>query len=426
MAGGRQALLRQEANAIFPGGIAGPDAGAHGDGRPAPVLDAGKGARVRDMDGTWYVDYAGGNGSAILGHGHPDVLDAVREAAFAGLAPGGLLPLELELAHRLRAAVPVMELLRFAGTGAEAVAGAVRLARAATGRELVVRIAGGRRGGAEGLAAVAGPGLVGPGLPDSPGVTAGSARDTIVIPFNDPVAVAQVFERYEHAVAALLVEPVLAHAGLIQPTPDYLGWLRELATSNGALLVFDETTTGFRIAHGSAGAAFGIIADLVVLGGVIGGGIPLGAFGGAADLLRRLAPDGPVLQPGEAGGRSLAIAAGVATLDRLTPDVYAQLERTAARLEVELHAIAGAAAREISITRAGSMLGLGFRRTPARNAAEAEAADLAAHERFAGAMLDHGVLLPASPLDPWFISAAHGETDVAATLAAAKRSFAIA
>ena len=145
MAGGRQALLRQEANAIFPGGIAGPDAGAHGDGRPAPVLDAGKGARVRDMDGTWYVDYAGGNGSAILGHGHPDVLDAVREAAFAGLAPGGLLPLELELAHRLRAAVPVMELLRFAGTGAEAVAGAVRLARAATGRELVVRIAGGRR-----------------------------------------------------------------------------------------------------------------------------------------------------------------------------------------------------------------------------------------------------------------------------------------
>jgi glutamate-1-semialdehyde 2,1-aminomutase len=423
-AGGRQALLRQDAEDLFPGGVNSPVRAFRSVGRPPLILDAGNGSRVRDADGNWYLDYIGSWGPAILGHGAPAVVDAVREAALDGFALGATSPREMALGKRIRAAMPSMERMRFVSSGTEAVMSAIRLARGATGRDLIVKFAGGYHGHGDSFLVEAGSGLATLAMPGSAGVTGGAARDTVVIPYNDPESVANVFERHEDRIAAIIVEPVAANVGVIAPVAGFLQWLRELTASNGALLIFDEVITGFRMARGGAQERFGVTPDLTTLGKIIGGGMPVGAYGGRADVMRHIAPEGAVYQAGTLSGHPLAMAAGVATLDLLTPDVYDRLERTGAELEAGLRSAAADAGRTVSIARVGSLLTVFFLPEVPRNGAEALKADREAYARFFGSMLDQGVLLPPSQFEAWFLGLAHSDADVAATVAAARRAFA--
>jgi glutamate-1-semialdehyde 2,1-aminomutase len=420
---GLQALLRQDAEGLFPGGVNSPVRAFRSVGRPPLILVSGSGSRVKDADGNVYLDYIGSWGPALLGHAQPQVVDAVRAAALDGFALGATGPREVELGQRIRAAMPSMERLRFVSSGTEAVMSAIRLARGATGRELVVKFAGGYHGHGDSLLVDAGSGLATLAMPGSAGVTQGAARDTIVVPFNDPKAIATAFEAFPDQIACVIVEPVVANVGVIPPDPGFHEFLRGLTESNGALLIFDEVITGFRVAKGGAQALFGITPDLTTLGKIIGGGMPVGAYGGRADLMRLIAPDGPVYQAGTLSGHPLAMAAGVATLDRLGPAVYAGLERAGARLEAGLREAAAGAGRPVAVSRVGSLLTVFFRPTPPRNAAEALASDRDAFARFFGAMLDEGVLLPPSQFEAWFLGTSHSDADIDATVAAARKAF---
>jgi glutamate-1-semialdehyde 2,1-aminomutase len=419
-----QAALRRRAEELFPGGVNSPVRAFRSVGRAPLVLAAGDGPRVRDADGAWYLDYIGAWGPAILGHGDPGVVEAVRDAALDGFALGATSPREIELGERIRDAMPSIERLRFTSSGTEAVMSAIRLARGATGRDLVVKFAGGYHGHGDSLLVEAGSGLATLALPGSEGVTAGAARDTIVLPYNDPRAVSDAFARHGDAIAALIVEPVAANVGVVPPAPGFLEHLRALTAANGAVLIFDEVITGFRLARGGAQARYGVTPDLTTLGKIIGGGLPVGAYGGRRDLMAHVAPEGGVYQAGTLSGHPLTMAAGVATLDRLTADVYARLEATGAALETGLREAAADAGRAVAINRVGSLLTVFFLAAAPRNGAEALAADRDAYARFFGAMLDAGVLLPPSQFEAWFIGAAHGEAEVAGTLAAARTAFA--
>jgi glutamate-1-semialdehyde 2,1-aminomutase len=421
---GRQADLRERALGLFPGGVNSPVRAFRSVGRPPLVLDRGEGPRVRDADGRWYLDYIGSWGPAILGHGAPAVVEAVREAALNGFALGATGPLEVELGERVRAAMPSMERMRFVSSGTEAVMSAIRLARGATGRDLVVKFAGGYHGHGDSLLVDAGSGLATLAMPGSAGVTSGAASDTIVLPYNDPDAVAAAFAAHPDRIAAVILEPVAANVGVIAPAPGYLAALRELTAANGTLLIFDEVITGFRVARGGAQARFGVRPDLTTLGKIVGGGMPVGAYGGRADLMALIAPEGSVYQAGTLSGHPLAMAAGIATLDGLDDAVYDRLERTGAALEAGLRAAAAEAGREVALARVGSLLTVFFRSGVPRDWTEAGTSDRDAYARFFGAMLDGGVLLAPSQFEAWFISAAHGDAEVAETLAAARKAFA--
>jgi glutamate-1-semialdehyde 2,1-aminomutase len=420
----RQADLRRRAETLFPGGVNSPVRAFRSVGRAQLVLDAGAGARVRDADGAWYLEYIGAWGPAILGHGCPAVVEAVREAALDGFALGATSPREVALGERIRDAMPSMERLRFTSSGTEAVMSAIRLARGATGRDLVVKFAGGYHGHGDSLLVEAGSGLATLALPGSAGVTQATARDTIVLPYNDPQAVTAAFERHGGAIAALIVEPVAANVGVVPPASGFLEHLREVTAAHGALLVFDEVITGFRVARGGAQARYGVMPDITTLGKIIGGGMPIGAYGGRADLMAHVAPEGGVYQAGTLSGHPLSMAAGVATLDLLTPDVFARLEATGEALEAGVHEAASAAGRSVAISRVGSLLTVFFRDVAPSNGAEALGADRDAYARFFGAMLDQGVLLPPSQFEAWFIGARHGTEEVSETLAAARVAFA--
>jgi glutamate-1-semialdehyde 2,1-aminomutase len=420
----RQDELRARAGSLFPGGVNSPVRAFRSVGRAPLILDRGAGPRVRDADGRWYLDYMGAWGPAILGHAAAAVVEAVREAALDGFALGATSPREVELGERIRTAMPALERLRFVSSGTEAVMSAIRLARGATSRDLVVKFAGGYHGHGDSLLVEAGSGLATLAMPGSAGVTAAAARDTIVSPYNDIEAVTQVFRAHPGRVAAVIVEPVAANVGVIAPQPGFLEALRELTAANGALLIFDEVITGFRVARGGAQERYGIRPDLTTLGKVIGGGLPIGAYGGRADLMLRIAPDGDVYQAGTLSGHPLSMAAGCATLDLLTAHLYETLEQAAAALEAGLRELAAQAGREVAISRVGSLLTVFFRKGLPRDGAEALASDRAAYARFFGAMLDRGVLLPPSQFEAWFISATHAEDVIAATLTAAAKAFA--
>jgi glutamate-1-semialdehyde 2,1-aminomutase len=422
----RQGAMRERAEDLFPGGVNSPVRAFKAVGRPPLILASGSGSRVRDVDGVEYLDCIGGWGPAILGHAHPAVVAAIHAVAGDGFALGATGPLEIELATRIRSRMPSIEQLRFTSSGTEAVMSAIRLARAATGRDLVVTFAGGYHGHSDGLLAQAGSGLATLGIPGSAGVTAAAAGTTIVLPFNDRTALAYAFAQHATRIAAVIIEPVAANVGVIPPEPGFLEDLRELTRNDGALLIFDEVITGFRVGPGGAQARFGVRPDLTTLGKIIGGGMPIGAYGGRRDLMAHVAPSGPVYQAGTLSGHALSMAAGIATLDALESGAYLRLEDAGARLERGLRAAAADEGATIAISRVGSLLTVFFQAEPPLDAAEALASDRDAYARFFGAMLDAGTLLPPSPFEAWFLSLAHTDDDLDAIVAASRSAFAAA
>jgi len=417
---GRQAELIERAQALFPGGVNSPVRAFRSVGRPPLLLEAGDGPRVRDADGRWYLDFIGSWGPAILGHADPAVVGAVVEATGRGFALGATSPAEIELGAAIQAAMPSLERLRFTSSGTEAVMSAIRLARGATGRDLIVKFGGGYHGHADAMLVDAGSGLATLAMPGSAGVTEGAARDTVVVPYGDAEAVTAAFATHSGRIAAVIVEPVAANVGVIPPPAGFLEALRSLTEANGALLIFDEVITGFRVAHGGAQARYGVTPDLTTLGKIVGGGMPVGAYGGRADLMSNIAPEGGVYQAGTLSGHPLTMAAGLATLRALDAGSYEQLEATGATLEAGLREAIARSGREASIARVGSLLTLFFLAEAPRNAEAALAADREAYARFFGAMLDAGVLLPPSQFEAWFTSLAHGPREVEATLNAAR------
>ena len=422
--GSRSAALIARAEALFPGGVNSPVRAFRAVGRPPLVLERADGPYVWDVDGRRYVDFIGAWGPAILGHAHPAVVEAVTAAARSGFALGATHPLEVELADAIRHAMPSIERLRFTSSGTEAVMSALRVARAATGRDLVVKFAGAYHGHSDGLLVEAGSGLATQAIAGSAGVPDAVAATAIVLPYNDSEAVTQAFVTMPGRIAAVIVEPVVANAGVIPPLDGYLEHLRVVTSADGALLVFDEVITGFRLASGGAQARLGVTPDLTTLGKIIGGGMPIGAYGGRADLMDLVAPVGPVYQAGTLSGHPLSMAAGIATLGELDEERYAALEESAAALASGLTEAAARAGREVAVARVGSLLTVFFRPTLPANAAEALASDRDAYARFFGAMLDQGILLPPSQFEAWFVSMAHGPAEIEATLEVARRAFA--
>jgi glutamate-1-semialdehyde 2,1-aminomutase len=420
----RTAALVERAEGLFPGGVNSPVRAFRAVGRPPLVLERGEGPYVWDADGRRHIDYIGAWGPAILGHAHPAVVEAVAGAAQNGFALGATHPLEIELGEAIRRTMPSMERLRFTSSGTEAVMSALRMARAATGRDLVVKFAGAYHGHSDGLLVEAGSGLATQAIANSAGVPEAIAATAIVLPYNNPAAVSEAFATQPGRIAAVIAEPVVANAGVLRPGPGFLEHLREVTRADGALLVFDEVITGFRLGLGGAQERFGVTPDLTTLGKVIGGGMPIGAYGGRADLMDLVAPAGPVYQAGTLSGHPLSMAAGIATLGELDAERYTALEESAALLATGLTEAATSAGREVAVARVGSLLTVFFRPTPPVDAAEALASDREAYARFFGAMLDQGVLLPPSQFEAWFVSMAHGQAEIEATITAARRSFA--
>ena len=399
----RSAELMARAERLFPGGVNSPVRAFREVGGTPRVIERALGALVWDVDGNELIDYVGSWGPMILGHAHPAVVAAVTEAAAQGTSYGAPNPHEIELAGLITDAMQSIERLRFVSSGTEAAMSAVRLVRAATRRDTIIKMTGGYHGHADALLVQPGSGAI--GMPASAGVTAGAARDTLVAPFNDLDAVDRLLTA--RPTAAVIVEPVAANMGVVPPVPGYLEGLRELTSRHGTLLIFDEVITGFRVARGGATARYGVTPDLTVLGKIIGGGLPVGAYGGRADLMRMVAPDGPVYQAGTLSGNPLAMAAGAATLRELTPQVYTRLEEAGAALESGLTDAAKAAGASVRISRVGSLLTAFVDDFPA----------------FFHAMLDAGIMLPPSQHEAWFVSAAHRDDQLEATIRAARNAF---
>jgi len=426
VAGSRLTEIVERAEALFPGGVNSPVRAFRSVGRPPIVLERGLGPHVWDVDGRRYVDWIGAWGPAILGHAHPAVAAAISRAAEKGLSFGATHPSEIELGEVIHAAMPSLERLRFTSSGTEAVMSALRVARAATGRDLVVKFAGAYHGHVDSLLAEAGSGVATQAIPGSAGVSAAVAGSTIVLPFNDAAAVSAAFGANPDQIAAVVVEPVVANSGVIAPRAGFLEHLRETTLSDGALLIFDEVITGFRLGRGGAQERFAIRPDLTTLGKIIGGGMPIGAYGGRADLMELVAPAGPVYQAGTLAGHPLAMAAGLAMLAELTPERYGELEAHTAELATGLIEAATAAGCAVAVVRVGPLLTVFFRPTAPVDASEAADSDRNAFARFFGSMLDGGILLPPSPFEAWFPSMAHGPAEIEATVAAARIAFELA
>jgi len=415
------ALARAER--VMPGGVSSPVRAFAAVGGQPPFIASGRGAHLTDIDGHTYIDYVCSWGPLILGHAHPRVVEAVREALEAGSSFGAPTEREIDLAERITAAMPHVEQVRFVNSGTEAMMSALRLARAATGRPGVVKFEGCYHGHADGLLVAAGSGATTFGSPSSPGVLAEAVRHTHLVPLNDLDAAARTCEAHAEALAAIIVEPVAGNMGVVPPAEGFLSGLRDLADRWGLLLVFDEVMTGFRVARGGAAGRFGVRPDLVTLGKVIGGGLPVGAYGGRRDLMQQMSPVGPVYQAGTLSGNPLAMAAGIATLDTLAePDAYARLEAAGARLADGLAEAARDAGAAACVQRVGSMLSVFFTDGPVTDYASARRSDTERFGRFHGGMLARGVYLPPSQFEAWFVSLAHGKDDIEVTLQAAREA----
>ncbi len=408
--------LFQRALARIPGGVNSPVRSfASVGGEPFFVASA-SGASITDTDGREYLDYVQSWGASILGHAHPKVVEAIQRAAAAGSSYGAPTPGEVELAEAIAERVASVEKVRLVSSGTEAAMTAVRLARGATGRAKVLKFAGCYHGHLDALLVAAGSGVATLGLPGSAGVTEGTVADTIVAPYNDVAALDEAFDRDGKNLAAVLVEPVAANMGLVPPAASFLAHLRELCTRHGALLVFDEVITGFRVALGGAQARYEITPDLSIFGKVIGGGLPLAAVGGPAAVMDHLSPLGDVYQAGTLSGNPLATAAGLAVLAQLDDESYAALERTATRLTEGLHDVLAAAGLEVQTPRAFTIGGLFFSATEVRDYDDAKKTDGERYAKFFHAMLDRGVFLAPSAFESIFPSLAHTDADIDRTL----------
>jgi glutamate-1-semialdehyde 2,1-aminomutase len=421
----RSADLYRNARALIPGGVNSPVRAMKAVGLEAPLFVVqGDGAYLVDADGNRYVDWVMSWGPLVFGHADPDIVAAARDAVGQGTTFGAPTEREVELAAEIADAIPSVELVRLVSSGTEAAMSAVRLARGATRRDRVLKFSGCYHGHADALLASAGSGLATLGIPSTPGVPTGATADTVVCPFNDIDSVAAAVARYGEGLAAIIVEPVAGNMGVVPPEPGFLEALRALCDASGALLVFDEVITGFRVGRGGAQAHYGVMPDLTVLGKIAGGGFPLAAFGGRAEIMERLAPSGDVYQAGTLSGNPVATAAALVTLRRLRdPAVYEELEATSVRLEAGLREAVGTGG---CVQRVGAMLTVFVHEGPVRTFDEASACDTERFGAYFRHLLERGVYLPPSQFEAMFVSTAHGDDEIDRTVEAAAEFFAAA
>jgi glutamate-1-semialdehyde 2,1-aminomutase len=424
----RSKQIHDLARKYIPGGVNSPVRAFKAVGGDPVVVSYGKGAHIWDADGNRYVDYVGSWGPLVLGHAYEPVVQVLQKAAERGTSFGALTELEPELARLVCEAVPSVERVRFVNSGTEATMSAIRLARGFTGRDKVLKFEGCYHGHSDGLLAKAGSGVATLGLPDSAGVPASFTAETVLAPFNDAEAVAGIFDAHGESIAAVIVEPAAGNMGLVPPADGFLRSLREVTERAGALLIFDEVITGFRLAYGGAQMYYGVVPDLTCLGKIIGGGLPVGAYGGRADVMSMVAPEGPVYQAGTLAGNPMAMAAGIVTLRALSGgDVYRRLDELGASLADGLRDAARTAECDgVTIAQLGSMLTVFFAAGAPYDYASAKAADTERYARFFRAMLDSGVYLPPSQFEVMFASLAHTQAELDQTVAAANRAFAAA
>ena len=410
--------LFRRALELIPGGVNSPVRAFRSVGGNPLFLARGEGSHVFDVDGNRYIDYVGSWGPLLIGHRHPEILEALQRALAIGTSFGAPTEAEVELAAAICDAAPSIEMVRLVNSGTEATMSAIRLARGFTGRELTVKFEGCYHGHVDSLLVKAGSGVATLGLPDTAGVPKSFADSTIALPYNSVAAVEEAFHKHGDRIAAVIVEPVVGNMGCVPPGPGFLEALRDLTGRHGALLIFDEVMTGFRVAFGGAQQRYGIRPDLTTLGKVIGGGLPVGAYGGRKEIMSQVAPAGPIYQAGTLSGNPLAVAAGLAMLKHLKrhPEIYGQLEARAA-------ALCAAAPPGVTVNRVGSMFTFFFTEGPVTDYDSAKRCDTARFGRFFRAMLERGIYLPPSQFEAAFVSAAHSDEDIRQTIAAAREAF---
>ena len=426
-------MIRSRSQAIFarakqlmPGGVNSPARAFGGVGGEPIVFDRGQGAYLVDVDGNRYIDYIGSWGPMILGHAHPAVTSAIQAAVLRGTSFGAPTEAENELAQLIVDIVPSVEMVRLVSSGTEATMSAIRLARGFTGRDVIVKFAGNYHGHVDSLLVAAGSSAATLGVPNSPGVTAGTGADTLVLQYNDPAGLEAAFAAHGSRIAGVIFEPIVGNMGLVVPTPEFLRALREVTERHGALLICDEVMTGFRVALGGAQQRLGIKPDLTTLGKIVGGGMPIGAYGGRADIMRNVLPAGKVFQAGTLSGNPVATAAGIATLKTLRdqPGIYERLERLSASLADGLVRAAQAASVPHTLARVGSMMTLFFAPDPVVDWPTAARSDTSRFAKYFWGLIDRGVYMPCSQFEALFVSAAHTEDDIATTTAAAAETLA--
>lgn len=413
----------KDAVKLMPGGVNSPVRAFRSVNMDPIFMERGKGSKIYDIDGNEYIDYVLSWGPLILGHANDQVIEAIKKTAENGTSFGASTIMENKLAKLVQERVPSIEIVRMVSSGTEATMSALRLARGYTGRNKIVKFEGSYHGHGDSLLIKAGSGVATLGLPDSPGVPKGVAENTIAVPYNDLEAVKQAFEKYGEDIACVIVEPVAGNMGVVPPVPGFLEGLRKVTKEYGSLLIFDEVMTGFRVDYHCAQGYFGITPDLTCLGKVIGGGLPVGAFGGRADIMEKVAPSGPIYQAGTLSGNPLAMTAGYETLRQLTPDLYKEFVRKADRLEEGIHAAAEKYEIPHTINRAGSMIGLFFTNEKVINYETARTSDLELFASYYREMANEGIFLPPSQFEGIFLSAAHTDEDIEKTIAAAEKAF---
>ncbi|HEY7924190.1 MAG TPA: glutamate-1-semialdehyde 2,1-aminomutase, partial [Vicinamibacteria bacterium] len=420
----RSEELFSRAKAVIPGGVSSPARAFKAVGGSPLFVARAEGARFWDEDGRAFIDYVGSWGPMILGHAQPAVVEAVRAAAGRGTSYGAPCAAEVELAERIVKLMPAVEKVRFVSSGTEATMSALRVARGFTGRRKILKFDGCYHGHADSLLVAAGSGVATLGIPGSPGVPEGTVADTLVAPFNDVPALEAAFREHGRDLAAVIVEPVCGNMGTVAPAVGYLETLREITSRGGSVLIFDEVMTGFRLALGGAQQLYGVRPDMTCLGKIMGGGLPAAAYGGRAEIMATVAPDGPVYQAGTLSGNPLAMAAGAKVLELLAqPGLYATLEASSARLEEGLKRAARDAGTTVSVNRVGSMITVFFCAGPVTDYTTAKQSDTKRFARFFHAMLARGVYLPPAQFEAAFVSLAHGEAEIDETLAAAAAAF---